>query len=153
METRKCIPCGLVKPIDEFPLDRGRKSGRHPYCKPCKAEFMRKAQARWKASHPEKVKRNNKAQNLRKKYGLSLEVYEELLDAQGGVCLICGAAPDPLSLAVDHCHDSTEIRGLLCNPCNLGVGHFRDRPELLEAAAAYLRSKRRTGHFATSAPR
>lgn len=51
-------------------------------------------------------------------------------------CTICGDASTPL--VVDHDHKTGQIRGLLCNHCNRGLGHFRDNPELLEYARMYL---------------
>lgn len=139
MEMKRCTPCGEDKPIEDFPIDRGRATGRHPYCKPCKAQFMREANARWKERNPEAARRSEKRAHLKKKYGITLEAYEELLAEQEGRCAICQDTPDPMALAVDHCHDSLEVRGLLCRSCNQGLGHFRDDPHLLESAAAYLR--------------
>lgn len=69
-------------------------------------------------------------------YVLSLEEYEALLTAQAGACAIC-AGPGPLH--VDHCHRTGRVRGLLCPPCNKGIGHLRDDPNTLDKAAAYLR--------------
>ena len=81
-------------------------------------------------------------------YGLPQGEYQRLLSAQGGVCGICfGREVDAKqgclkALVVDHCHDSKEIRGLLCQPCNLMLGFSKDRPEVLEAGAEYLRTRR-----------
>ena len=71
-------------------------------------------------------------------YGLSLEAYQELLAQQGGVCAICGSPPGKRALAVDHDHVTGEVRALLCTRCNVGIGGFRDDPQLLVAAIAYL---------------
>lgn len=81
-------------------------------------------------------------------YNTSIETYEILLTAQGGVCAIC-EQPDPTgkALAVDHdhacCPDPAKscgecVRGLTCWPCNVGLGHFRDDARVLRAAADYL---------------
>lgn len=53
-------------------------------------------------------------------------------------CTICGVKEN---LVVDHCHKTNKIRGLLCNHCNRGLGHFKDDPELLEFAKIYLLSQ------------
>ncbi len=56
-----------------------------------------------------------------KLYGITLEQYEEMLEAQGGVCKICGDPPPTgrkKYLSVDHCHQTGRVRGLLCTQCN-----------------------------------
>src|SRR5438094_9480440 len=61
----------------------------------------------------------DRAGHLKRKFGISLEQYEEMLAKQGGVCAICGAPPpEGTSLHVDHDHETGEVRGLLCFPCN-----------------------------------
>ena len=64
------------------------------------------------------------------------EEHEALIEAQGGVCAICRDAPPE---HIDHDHDSGAIRGVLCGPCNMGLGLFKDDPTRLGAAIAYLR--------------
>jgi hypothetical protein len=71
---------------------------------------------------------------VRRKYGLSAENFFLLHDTQGGDCAICEKPAE----VVDHRHSDGEVRGLLGNLCNLGLGHFRDSPQLLEAAILYL---------------
>jgi hypothetical protein len=62
-----------------------------------------------------------------------------MLAAQGNACKICGSPNSgERSLAVDHCHRTQRIRGLLCSACNTGLGSFRDSPELLKSAIKYL---------------
>ena len=75
---------------------------------------------------------------LRSKYGISAEEYDEMLLEQGGVCVICSAEPGKRRLSVDHCHSEGHVRGLLCQNCNAGLGMFQDNPDLLLAAANYL---------------
>ena len=57
---------------------------------------------------------------------------------QATECVICG---DEGNLVVDHDHRTGRVRGALCQRCNMGLGHFRDEPELLELAAMYLRGE------------
>lgn len=71
-------------------------------------------------------------------YGLSRDEYNELLTDQNGACAICGRLSEDRALAVDHDHASGSIRGLLCAPCNTGLGVFRDDQLLLQRAIAYL---------------
>jgi hypothetical protein len=85
------------------------------------------------------------ARNKLNSYGLSPEAYEELHEAQGGRCAICleperarNRRGEIQPLAVDHDHATRRVRGLLCAECNIGLGKFRDRPDLLRAAVVYL---------------
>lgn len=71
-------------------------------------------------------------------YGLGTDGYNNLLMKQGGKCAVCGEVSG--SFKVDHDHDTGLVRGLLCNKCNLGLGHFKDDPLLLSAAAQYIAS-------------
>jgi hypothetical protein len=73
------------------------------------------------------------------KYGLSPEQYYEMWKAQEGKCKICGKKPkDGSYLCVDHNAQTGEIRGLLCNQCNKGLGDFKDNPDSLRKAVEYL---------------
>jgi hypothetical protein len=72
-----------------------------------------------------------------KAYGLTVDQYNSM--AVHG-CQICGSTGGGKKLHVDHCHASGKVRGVLCDPCNRGLGTFADSPERLEKAAAYLRS-------------
>ena len=120
-------------------------------CNPCRARAQREAWAAnptdarakdsarhraWRAANRPKVR----AQDLRRLYGLDLVSFEALLAAQGRRCAIC-RAEEPR--CVDHCHRSGTVRGILCRPCNSALGQFRDDPELVLAAIAYLREVRR----------
>lgn len=70
---------------------------------------------RWFKQNPE----YNRMWKLQTRFGMTLEEYDELFDGQGGVCAICGGSnPDGRRLAVDHDHETGEIRGLLCYRCN-----------------------------------
>lgn len=95
-----------------------------------------------------------RARELKRNFGLSLEEFSRKMDAQGGMCACCGKPETDLNrdgsgvrmLAVDHCHAKGHVRDLLCGGCNRGLGNFKDDPELLEKAAAYLRRHQDTEH-------
>lgn len=77
---------------------------------------------------------------FKKVYGISLADYEVMFERQGGACAICKRTG--LTLCVDHCHLTGEVRGLLCVQCNSALGFCRDDPALLRAAAEYLQAAR-----------
>lgn len=85
------------------------------------------------------MKARERAGYLRRKYGITLEEYDALLQQQGGTCAICRRPPrDDISLHVDHDHETGARRGLLCFRCNNSLGDLEDDPDLLRRAAAYL---------------
>jgi len=73
-------------------------------------------------------------------YGISQGGYEEMLEGQGGRCAICRRSVSEFDkkLAIDHCHDDGTVRGLLCGPCNSGLGMFQDDIKLIYKAYEYL---------------
>lgn len=94
-----------------------------------------------------KLAKRSRASHLKKAYGLELEDYEALVALQRGKCFICGST-DPggkvsrymeSRFAVDHCHETGKLRGLLCKSCNQGLGLFKDNIASLERAILYLR--------------
>lgn len=88
---------------------------------------------------PEEIRRARKDYNLRKRYGITLEQFELILAAQGGVCPICKRGDKIMCL--DHNHKTLKIRGVVCLNDNLRVlGGARDQDHLIFNAAEYLRS-------------
>lgn len=77
---------------------------------------------------------------IRRQYGITLGDYEQMLVEQDFKCAICGNEDEVEGrrLAIDHCHDSGEVRGLLCGKCNRGLGLFYDNEDLLQNAIQYL---------------
>lgn len=85
-----------------------------------------------------------RASQLRARYAIGLDDYAQMLHAQGGVCALC-RQPEThvrrgkvVQLSVDHDHDTGEVRGLLCNSCNRGIGFLREDPVILARAIDYL---------------
>jgi hypothetical protein len=98
-----------------------------PRCASChrdrKKEVQRLAHGRW----------------ILKTYGITLEQYEALYEAQGGFCYICERATGKTKrLAVDHDHETGYVRGLLCGPCNNVLAHFRDDLRCVRKLNTYL---------------
>jgi uncharacterized Zn finger protein (UPF0148 family) len=102
-------------------------------------ETLKANQKEWRARTRERDREKRKAWALYQEYGMSLADFWALHTAQEGACAICQKRPtDPFTLHVDHCHETGKIRGLLCSPCNTGLGRFKDDPERLMKAARYL---------------
>jgi hypothetical protein len=77
---------------------------------------------------------------FQKVYGISMADYEAMFERQGGACAICKRTG--VTLCVDHCHLTGEVRGLLCSQCNSAIGFCSDDPAVLLAAAEYLQAAR-----------
>jgi len=160
---KTCKICKEIKPLEAFYKMSQMRDGHRNDCKACnlaaKAARYRadpeptKARVRkWQAENREKVLdwrrdyaasgrkgENGRRYHLKKKYGLTVEQYDEMLLAQGGGCAICGRPPRPdIALYVDHDHATGQVRGLSCFRCNNALGDFNDDPALLASAAAYL---------------
>lgn len=95
---------------------------------------------RSKPKYQYKSKEYKKDGSLRSKYKITLEDYNSLFCIQQGKCAICGTHQSllPKSLAVDHCHDTEKVRGLLCQNCNTGIGLLKDSSDILLKATLYL---------------
>lgn len=127
-----CRGCQETKPLADFSAHAGFKDGRNSKCKSCKDVLRREAIAagRQRSHTPYSYK-----QQLKSRYGLTVEEYEDMLLKCEGKCEIC-RQEKPLN--VDHCHKTETVRGLLCTPCNTGLGKLGDSKESLLAALKYL---------------
>lgn len=128
-------------------------------------EERRAYRRQWAAKNPEKIRaysrkhyRSNtpteeqkarksftqKRRHLETKYGITPEQWDTMYAAQGGVCAVCkvpGRVGKHGKLAVDHCHTTGRIRGLLCTPCNVSIGILGETPEQWEVVWRYLRGE------------
>jgi len=88
--------------------------------------------------------------HFKRNYGITLDEYNALLAAQGGVCKIC-LCPDDWKrkqhapLCVDHEHKSGKVRGLLCHKCNLAISLVRENIDILANAIRYLSESMKEG--------
>lgn len=130
VEDKRCSKCGTTKPSEQFYKNSGSKDRLASACKDCTDE------ARSKRSEEQTRK-----QRYKYTFGITLEDYERLFAQQRGRCAICTTTcpGHTKHFHVDHCHKTGVVRGLLCAPCNMGIGQLGDDPDRIEAAAAYLR--------------
>ena len=84
------------------------------------------------------INAKNRERNLVIRYGVTKRVYAEILVAQNGKCAICKEISKK-TLAVDHCHKTGQIRGLLCRACNSMLGFGKDNKSIFENAISYLK--------------
>jgi hypothetical protein len=125
-------------------LEQIRKKDRERYARRLREHpewaFEHREQTReWRAQYYREHSEQLREYQLYRRHGLSFTMRAELLDAQGGVCALCGLPPNGKPLVVDHCHATNEIRGLIHSKCNSVLGWAGDDVRLLDLAARYLR--------------
>ena len=118
MELLICTRCKKEKPAtaEFFPPHNKKHNGLDSWCRKCRAAYRNEIC-------------RGKFRNV-----ISDEMLKQI-KSEVTECVICGSN-EPL--VVDHDHTTGKIRGMLCNHCNRGLGHFRDDPYLLEFARMYL---------------
>jgi len=139
--TKICTKCGVEKTVSEFPLDKRSPGAVRAHCKDCKNEEAREYRARIKKYRPEDYKDINFRNNIKSKYGLTSEQWNEIFSNQNGCCVICGKHQSELDrkLGVEHNHKTKKIRGLACKSCNHLIDVFEtDFYGLKNTISAYL---------------
>lgn len=144
---KRCPGCKETKPLASFYESENSNGGRASHCIICantqnaekRKEYAREQYLRTKEKEPDRVYNNR----LKKKFGITIENYNQRLAEQNGLCAVCGEAETHKRLAVDHNHKTGQIRGLLCGRCNPAVGYLRDSAEIARKIADYLDSHRK----------
>lgn len=164
---KQCRKCGQEKPLDGFNLEtaarRHRGDGRRSVCRVCTQarakerywgdEGYRSKYKRYKKTLAEKIRACPDRQgalynyrrdyNLKKSFGINHDDYSRMLAAQGNCCALCGGSEPGgkhARFVVDHDHKTRQIRGVLCNPCNVRLGSYEklDREVGLDKVKAYI---------------
>lgn len=160
VQMKLCRGCQTRKHVSKFGHSDRSKDGFAYQCKECGNSKRRDKYKEDKSYREDKLIAASKyryrkgtqlgsRERLLKKYKMTLDDYQNLLDRQGGKCWICRCNPGDRgrdALAVDHDHKCCPgeyscgecIRGLLCDPCNRALGMFLDDPDIVKRASAYL---------------
>ena len=119
-------------------------------------EAQKEAKRRYRERHPERVKAQSKKHSRKyyaknreeiklrvklRKYGLTRDEHVALEERAAGVCEACSrpfGADKMTSPNIDHCHNTGQVRGLLCGACNIALGTVQDSPDRLRALLAYV---------------
>lgn len=129
VDTKYCPPCRKIVSLRISNAGRNKR----------RAEVNARAREYFKHATPAQRQHRIEMQRIRRwrdRYNLTPQDFNRMLQEQNHSCLICQKQLDDPH--VDHCHDTNRVRGLLCDPCNRGLGFFKHNPELLKRAAGYL---------------
>jgi hypothetical protein len=149
---KTCKTCKKTKELKFFHKKKGGHLGVKTNCSDCCKTIDAKYYATPK--HKEKrLERQSKPEyqlyirsyRLKKKYGITLDDYDKMIKEQKGVCKTCKtnelSSTSDKYFAVDHCHKTGKVRGLLCGPCNSALGMVKENIETLENLIKYLKDK------------
>ena len=140
-----CSACGDTKPLTEFYKGHGR-------CKSCYAidqQLQRRKHLEKRRDYDRQRPRRpnparDRARSLERRFGITQTIYDGMLEMQDFRCAICRRFETKarhgliMALAVDHCHKTSKVRGLLCNSCNLAIGKMGEVPSRFRDTATYL---------------
>lgn len=146
--SKTCVKCGSLKEFELFPRDKKVRDGYNSWCYECRREYKKTPQYLAKSRVAKKAHREANYADYRyyefkkelRKFNLDIEAYNKLVESQNNSCAICNVPQSELKrrLCIDHDHITGKVRQLLCNLCNVGLGHFKDSEQLLKLAHEYL---------------
>ncbi len=133
MNGKQCSKCKQIKLTTEYTT---RNQGKYlaSWCKSCWKDYYNTRRKELNKINFE----HNKNRYYNTVYGISLSEYNKMVEECDNKCNICHEE-DNRRLAVDHCHYTGKVRGLLCVKCNMSLGGYRDSIILLENAIKYLK--------------
>jgi len=170
-ESKRCTKCLTVKPLTEYYARKEAPSKKMSACRSCRVKTTLawrssergrqssvKAAAEWRRKNREASRAASRkwaAENLEnrrnyrflKDYGVSRSEVADYLLSVGGRCEICQheihlGGRSKWRACVDHCHETGDVRGVLCSNCNSAIGLFANNPDLLISGSRYLLTKK-----------
>ena len=160
-----CEVCQEIKPTEEFGKRAKARYGLRTPCRACVRSTNQKSEAKqleesgldevrkkkreqqraWRKNtrpkREEHFRRKEREAKLKNAYGITIKDFDTMLAEQDGRCAICCTVKPHSKWHVDHCHETGEVRGILCQLCNVGIGAFRDSQDALAMAQIYLRPR------------
>lgn len=135
---KKCSKCREYKELLDFSKDKYKSDGLYSSCRDCN-NFLNNSKERRERSKNPKYKLIQRKYKL-KKFGITLEYYEQMIKEQNNCCAICKTSQEKLTklLSIDHDHKTGKVRGLLCGKCNRALGYFNDNIKTIEKAIEYV---------------
>lgn len=148
---KKCSGCKKLLSFSNFNKHKNRKYGVAEYCKECMKIMRKKRNSLPKNKlkkriyereyiHRPHVKKQRQEYAMKYYYGVTIEQKKEMWLKQNKKCLICKKNIEWEDSRLDHDHVSRKVRGILCDDCNLLLGHSFDKIEILKAATQYLKN-------------
>lgn len=146
---KKCSRCKEVKSLSDFARNKAQRLGRSNYCLTCSKAYSKewttpeKLAKKYEARRTPEKMASHKNYWLSRKYGITLDQFNQKWADQGSCCHICKTTENSKgkSFAVDHCHKTGKVRGILCDNCNHILGKANDDQHILLRAAEYLKSQ------------
>lgn len=141
-EYKPCKICNQIKSLNMF-HKCGNKDGRFNVCKVCHHERLKRFRATPEGKAKMKIYQRNT--DLKNRYGITRQQYEEMIKSQNNLCAICGEPPNKTKakqtwcFAIDHNHKTNKVRALLCHLCNRGIAMFKEEPKIMLKAIKYIK--------------
>jgi hypothetical protein len=139
------------QPLDRFYKNKSKADGLNIHCKSCSRKYTAATERKHKekynkqkkiywAKHRERLVEMQRRNMLWSAYKITPDQWQQMFISQNGTCKICRVHASQIKkpLAVDHCHKTGKVRGLLCYHCNWLIGHAKEDVEVLQKAIEYL---------------
>jgi hypothetical protein len=136
-----CPQCGENKEVETGYYKCGEYQKCMSWCKAC-CKKLRPQNKDYFKSYYQSHKKHRQETDREGRYGVTPEMFDFCLEQQGNVCGICSTSdPGNQNWHTDHCHNTEQFRGVLCNNCNSLLGRAKDNTDILRKAIEYLNAQ------------